>query len=136
MIPDTPFTKETLKFQVIGKVENNFEEPNQPDKIRAEPSRIVLDPSLVPGLHGLEPGMKILVIFCFHRSNDFDLTLFQHPRGDKSKPRRGVFSLRSPLRPNPIGVTEVELVSINDNILTVNGLDAINDSPVLDLKPV
>ena len=50
--------------------------------------------------------------------------------------RRGVFALRSPNRPNPIGVTVVDLIGIEDNVLRVRGLDAINGTPVLDLKPV
>jgi formylmethanofuran dehydrogenase subunit E len=74
-----------------------------------------------------------MVVFYFHRSRGFDL--LQHPRGDKSRPRRGVFSLRSPRRPNPIGVTVVDLVAIDGNVLHVQGLDAINGTPVLDLKP-
>ena len=61
--------------------------------------------------------------------------MLQHPRGDKSRPKRGVFALRSPYRPNHIGLTEVELLAINGNVLSVRGLDAINETPVLDLKP-
>ncbi|MBN1666466.1 MAG: SAM-dependent methyltransferase, partial [Anaerolineales bacterium] len=61
--------------------------------------------------------------------------LLQHPRGDRSRARRGLFALRTPRRPNPIAVTEVEIVAIQENVLTVRGLDAYNDSPVLDLKP-
>ncbi|GAG48809.1 unnamed protein product, partial [marine sediment metagenome] len=52
-----------------------------------------------------------------------------------SRPRRGVFALRSPMRPNPIGVTVVDLVSVEGNVLCVHNLDAINGTPVLDLKP-
>ena len=77
--------------------------------------------------------MALLVVFVFHRSQGFDL--LQHPRGNQSRPKRGVFALRSPNRPNPIGITEVELLAIEGNILTVSGLDAINGTPVLDLKP-
>jgi tRNA-Thr(GGU) m(6)t(6)A37 methyltransferase TsaA len=94
----------------------------------------VLNPDLTAGLKGLEPGMAVLVIFNFHRSEDYEL--LQHPCGDRTRPRRGVFALRSPNRPNPIGVTEVELLSIEGNILTVRGLDALNQTPILDLKPV
>ena len=78
--------------------------------------------------------MTLLVVFVFHRSEGHEL--LQHPRGDRSRPKRGVFALRSPNRPNPIGVTEVELIAIEGSILTVRGLDAIDGTPVLDLKPV
>ena len=123
----------SLVFQAIGRVENVFDEPALSSKIQSVESRIVLDPSLTEGLKGLNPGQRIMVIFCFHRSRGFDL--LQHPRGDRSRPRRGVFALRSPRRPNPIGVTVVDLVAVDGNVLRVRGLDAINGTPVLDLKP-
>ena len=119
--------------RAIGRVENDFDEPAPSPEIRAVDSRIVIDPTLAGGLKGLEPGQKVMVVFCFHRSQGFDL--LQHPQGDRSRPRRGVFSLRSPRRPNPIGVTVVDLVAVEGNVLTVRGLDAINGTPVLDLKP-
>jgi len=121
-------------FQPVGHVENEFQESVIPDLLRSSRSRIVLAPDLVGGLTGLEPGMQLMVVFVFHRANGFEI--LQHPRGDQSRPKRGVFSLRSPHRPNPIGITEVELLTIEGNILTVRGLDAINGTPVLDLKPV
>jgi tRNA-Thr(GGU) m(6)t(6)A37 methyltransferase TsaA len=122
-----------IVYRAIGRVENDFDEPAASPEIRAVESRIVIDPSLVEGLQGLEPGRRVMVVFCFHRSRGFDL--LQHPRGDRSRPRRGVFALRSPRRPNPIGVTVVDLVAIEENVLRVRGLDAINGTPVLDLKP-
>jgi tRNA (adenine37-N6)-methyltransferase len=120
-------------LQAIGHVENEFVEPASPELIRSVESQIILDPALLEGLRGLEPGQQLLVIFYFHRSTGFDL--LQYPRGDRSRPLRGVFALRSPRRPNPIGATIVELVSIEGNILHVRGLDAIHGTPVLDLKP-
>jgi tRNA-Thr(GGU) m(6)t(6)A37 methyltransferase TsaA len=125
--------RQSLNFQTIGYVENEFDEPAAYEQISAEVSRIILDPSLVDGLKGLEPGQQIMVLFYFHRSNGYDL--LQHPRGDQNRPKQGVFSLRSPRRPNPIGVTVVDLISIEGNMLHVRGLDAINGTPVLDLKP-
>lgn len=125
---------ETFQFQTIGYVENEFQEPTKPDTLRASPSRIVLAPDLLEGLTGLEPGMALLVIFVFHRGKGYEL--LQHPRGDHTRSKRGIFALRSPNRPNPIGITEVELLAIERNILTVRGLDALNGTPVLDLKPV
>jgi tRNA-Thr(GGU) m(6)t(6)A37 methyltransferase TsaA len=120
-------------YRAIGRVENEFDEPAPSSEIQAVESRIVIDPSLIEGLKGLGPGQKIMVIFCFHRSQGFDL--LQHPRGDRTRARRGVFALRSPRRPNPIGVTVVDLMAIDGNVLRVRGLDAINGTPVLDLKP-
>jgi tRNA-Thr(GGU) m(6)t(6)A37 methyltransferase TsaA len=130
---DTRQPGEDIVYRAIGHVENEFDDPAAPYEIRAVESRIVLDPSLTEGLRGLEPGRQIMVVFCFHRSQGFDL--LQHPQGDRSRPRRGVFALRSPRRPNPIGVTVVDLVDLEGNVLRVRGLDAINGTPVLDLKP-
>jgi tRNA-Thr(GGU) m(6)t(6)A37 methyltransferase TsaA len=124
---------EPVTFRPIGYVENDFDEPVASDQIRAAESRIVLDPGLLDGLQGLEPGQPIMVIFCFHRSQGYDLR--QHPRGDASRPERGVFALRSPRRPNPIGVTVADLLAMEGNVLRVRGLDALNGTPVLDLKP-
>jgi tRNA-Thr(GGU) m(6)t(6)A37 methyltransferase TsaA len=125
--------QEPIIYKAIGYVENEFDKPAALEEIRSVESRIVLDPALREGLKGLEPGQRIMVIFYFHRSQGYDLC--QHPRGDRSRPQRGVFALRSPRRPNPVGVTVVDLVAIEGNVLRVRGLDAINGTPVLDLKP-
>jgi len=130
---DDETNPQVISFRVIGRVENKFDQSNAPDQIRSSEARIVLDPLLVDGLKGLEPGQQIMVLFYFHLSDGYDL--LQHPRGDQSRPKRGVFALRSPRRPNPIGVTVAELVDIEGNVLTVRGLDAIDGTPVLDLKP-
>jgi tRNA-Thr(GGU) m(6)t(6)A37 methyltransferase TsaA len=137
-VDDTQLEREAGKgraivYHAIGRVENDFDKPASPPEIRAVESRIIIDPSLAEGLQGLEPGRRVMVVFCFHRSQGFEL--LQHPQGDRSRPRRGVFALRSPRRPNPIGVTAVDLVAMEGNVLLVRGLDAINGTPVLDLKP-
>jgi len=123
----------TMTWKAIGYVENEFTEPAAPDRLRSAESRIVLNPELVEGLKGLVPGQKVMVLFYFHRSHGYEL--LQHPQGDPNRPRQGVFTLRSPYRPNPIGVTVVDLVALEGNVLRVRGLDAINGTPVLDLKP-
>ena len=123
-----------VQFQTIGHVENEFDEPTTPGQIRSAEARIILNPSLVEGLKGLELCQRIMVIYYFHRSEGYDL--LQHPHGDPSRLKRGVFALRSPRRPNPIGVTVADLISIDGNVLCVRGLDALNGTPVLDLKPV
>ncbi|MCS7260524.1 MAG: tRNA (N6-threonylcarbamoyladenosine(37)-N6)-methyltransferase TrmO [Anaerolineae bacterium] len=120
-------------YHPIGYVENEYPDPVGPDAMRDVESRIVLQPDLVGGLQGLTPGQYIMVLFHLHRSQGY--TLLQHPRGDVSQPLRGVFALRSPHRPNPIGVSIVPLLAIEGNVLHVRGLDAINGTPVLDIKP-
>jgi len=125
--------EQAIIFTAIGYVENQFNEPVSSEEIRAVESRIVLNHEFVAGMQGLETGQQLMVVFHFHRTEGFNL--LQHPRGDRSRPRRGVFALCSPRRPNPIGVTVVDLLAIQGNILRVRGLDAINGTPVLDLKP-
>jgi tRNA-Thr(GGU) m(6)t(6)A37 methyltransferase TsaA len=124
---------ENLVFKPIGYVENEFDEPATGRKIASAESRINLNPALTLGLTGLEPGQRLMVLFFFHRSQGFDL--LQHPRGDRERAKQGVFTLRSPRRPNGIGVTVVDLLAIEENVLRVQGLDAFNGTPVLDLKP-
>jgi len=124
--------KASICFHPIGRIENEINETLAPDKIKAVESRIVIDPTLAEGLRGLEPGQRVMVVFYFHRSDNF--ALLQHPRGNRSRPKRGVFALHSPRRPNPIGVTIADLVAVNGNVLLVRNLDAINGTPVLDLK--
>jgi tRNA-Thr(GGU) m(6)t(6)A37 methyltransferase TsaA len=124
---------ESITYRPIGYVENLFHTRNKPDTIRAGHSLIRLDPDLVQGLQGLEVGQKIIVLFHCHLSEGQGL--LQHPRGITARPKQGVFSLRSSIRPNPIGVTVAEIVAIDGNVLRVSGLDALNGSPVLDIKP-
>ena len=121
-------------FHPIGFVQNDYDEPAGPHAMRDIPSRIILNDALVGALDGLEIGQPILVLFHFDRSPD-DFDLHQHPCGDKTLLKRGIFALCTPHRPNGIGVTQVELLKIESNVLTVLGLDALNNTPVLDIKP-
>jgi tRNA-Thr(GGU) m(6)t(6)A37 methyltransferase TsaA len=130
--PTTKASEGTIAYHAIGHVESAFDEPTAQDQIKAAESRIVLDPALVEGLQGLEAGQRLMVVFYFHRAQGYELR--QHPQGDLTREPRGVFALHSPHRPNPIGVTTVELVDVAGNVLTVRGLDAINGTPVIDLK--
>ena len=124
---------QSVTFHPIGFVENGLPFGTPGEVLRESESRIRLKPEFVPGLSELEKESRVVVVFFFHRSEDW--ALFQHPRGDKTRAKRGVFALRSPRRPNGVGVTVVELVSIQGDTLTVRGLDAVDGTPVLDLKP-
>ncbi len=122
-----------ITLTAIGHVERDEEsEGLSGDELRARRSRIVLDPALTDGLLGLGPGSDIVVLYYFHRSSGYDLQV--HPRGDPSRPLRGAFAVRSPRRPNPIGVTSVRVQRVEGNVLEVIGLDALDGSPVLDIK--
>jgi tRNA-Thr(GGU) m(6)t(6)A37 methyltransferase TsaA len=126
--------KGPITFTPIGHVENDFNAPATPETIAAAESRIVVAPELVEGLTGLEAGQRVMIVFHFHLTQSY--ALLQHPRGDRSRPKRGAFALHTPYRPNPIGVTVVDLLSVEGNMLRVRGLDALNGTPILDIKLV
>ena len=124
---------ESVMYRAIGRVENMMDEMTTPEVIRAVESRIVLDPSLAhPGLAGIRAGDNLLVVFWFDRSEGYELRVY--PRGDRSRPERGVFATHTPRRPNPIGLTKVRVLAVEENVLFVRGLDALNGTPVLDIK--
>ncbi|MBC8231485.1 tRNA (N6-threonylcarbamoyladenosine(37)-N6)-methyltransferase TrmO [bacterium] len=88
------------------------------------------------GLKGVENCEHLWILFWMHKLSEEDREKLQaHPMGDITKEKRGVFALRSPMRPNPIGLTKVRLVKRNGNVLIVEGLDAFDESPVIDIKP-
>jgi tRNA-Thr(GGU) m(6)t(6)A37 methyltransferase TsaA len=98
-------------------------------------SELHVNPEWTSGLQGLEEFSHVLVVFYMHQSS-FDATdLVRRPQGRSDMPELGIFSQRAKHRPNPIGITAVELVRIEDNVVYVRGLDAIDGTPVLDLKP-
>lgn len=87
------------------------------------------------GLKGIENADYLWILFWMHKlPEDHRKTLQVHPRGDVTKEKQGVFALRSPMRPNPIGLTKVKLVKREANVLIVEGLDALDETPVLDIK--
>lgn len=100
-------------------------------------SEIHLDPALAGGLQGLEGFSHVLVVFWLDQIAAFDpqKQLLRKPRGMDDMHELGVFAQRTKYRPNPIGVTAVELVGIRDHVVSVRGLDALEGTPVLDMKP-
>jgi len=105
-------------------------------KDKALISQIVVREELVDGLSGISGYSHLFVLFYLNQVTDAQRrTLRVHPRGRVDLPLTGVFAVRTMLRPNPIGLTVVELVSVDGNVLTVKGLDAFDRTPVLDIKP-
>ena len=100
-------------------------------------SRIELDPRYAAGLAGLNEFSHVVVVFHLDRIAPFDphKQLARNPRGMEDLAPVGVFAQRTKFRPNPIGVTAVELVAVDDKGITVRGLDALDGTPVLDIKP-
>lgn len=98
--------------------------------------RILLKPEYVGALLGLEDFSHALIVTYLHQARyEKDKHRQRRPRGLESMPKVGIFSQRVKDRPNPIGITAVKIISVGDDFLEVRGLDAINDTPVLDIKP-
>lgn len=99
-------------------------------------AEIHLEQSLAAGLKELDQFRQIIVLFYMDKSTfNPETDLIRRPQGRSDMPEVGIFAQRAKHRPNPIGITTVELISIQENVLTVKGLDAIDGTPVLDLKP-
>ncbi|XXJ19526.1 tRNA (N6-threonylcarbamoyladenosine(37)-N6)-methyltransferase TrmO [Desulfovibrio caledoniensis] len=123
---------------IIGTIQSEIRDldsaPKMEDEAGAVRARIVMDPAYAEALDGLEPGAKLELFTWFHKSDRTVLKV--HPRGNKSNPVRGVFSTRSPARPNPIGLHRVTLVAMEEPLtLVVEPLEAIDGTPVIDIKP-
>ena len=121
----------------IGWVESPLVDPgaapNQGDE-GAPDAWLVLDTSVQPAMRDVEVGEQAIVLTWLDRA-DRD-TLVVHPRGDPNRPPTGVFSTRSPDLPNPIGLHTVRILAINGMRIRVRNLEALDGTPVLDLKPV
>lgn len=99
-------------------------------------SRILLKPEYIGALSGLEDFSHAIIITYLHQAKyEQEKHLRRRPRGLKSMPETGIFSQRAKDRPNPIGVTTVKIINVGDDYIDVQGLDAVNDTPVLDIKP-
>ncbi|HUB98429.1 MAG TPA: tRNA (N6-threonylcarbamoyladenosine(37)-N6)-methyltransferase TrmO [Solirubrobacterales bacterium] len=126
-----------VELEPIGRVSSPLTDlaaaPKQGDEGAPE-AWIVLSPAVAAGLEGIEVGAALVVLTWLDRG-DRDV-LRVHPRGDRSRPPQGVFATRSPDRPNPIGLHRVEVLEVTGERLRVGGLEAIDGTPVLDLKPV
>jgi tRNA-Thr(GGU) m(6)t(6)A37 methyltransferase TsaA len=107
--------------------------PKQGDE-GAPDAWLLLDPGFAGGVEGIEAGEELVVLTWLHRGRRDVLRV--HPRGDRFRPEQGVFGTRSPDRPNPIGLHRVRVAEVDGNRLRVSELEALDGTPVLDLKPV
>lgn len=96
--------------------------------------RIEIDPAYTEGLKDIQAGSRIMVLFCFHKSPSFTSDYLIQTPPHKGVPM-GIFSICSPVRPNPIGLSVLTVTNIRDNLLSVEHIDMIDGTPVLDIKP-
>jgi len=121
-----------IEVHPIGVVQRQH--PDEDINDRELVSKIVIGKEYAEGLDGIEDWSHLYVIFWMHRILDEKKTLVC-PRNESGIPAVGIFATRAPIRPNPIGLTLVELVRRDGNVLIVKGLDALSGTPVLDIKP-
>jgi tRNA-Thr(GGU) m(6)t(6)A37 methyltransferase TsaA len=96
------------------------------------PGTLEIFPPYLEAMDGIEAGQTIVVLFWLHQARRDQMKVY--PRGDRSRGLRGVFSTRSPIRPNPIALSEFEVLKVKGNIIEVNGVDVIDGTPIVDIK--
>lgn len=121
-----------LNISIIGIVKNDWDkpQPNQADSIIRSVSTIEVKEEYSDGLYKIDNYRELNILWYFDRSEGYELRTTT-----MSGDYRGVFACCSPRRPSAIGLTRVTLIECHDNILKVTGLDALNGTPVLDIKP-
>jgi tRNA-Thr(GGU) m(6)t(6)A37 methyltransferase TsaA len=125
------------ELRPIGRVESPLSDPTAAPKQGDEGAPeavLVFEEQVYEALGGLAAGDEVLLLTWLDRADRSVLTI--HPRGDVDRPKQGVFNTRSPDRPNPIGLHRVEILAIDGPRIQVGGLEAIDGTPILDLKPV
>jgi tRNA-Thr(GGU) m(6)t(6)A37 methyltransferase TsaA len=126
-----------IELSAIGFVESPLTDPGSAPKQGDEGAPeawLVLEPAVLDALEGVGKGDELIALTWLDRARRDILRV--HPRGDRSRPPQGVFATRSPHRPNPIGLHRVEVVSIDGGRVRVRHLEAVDGTPLLDLKPV
>jgi tRNA-Thr(GGU) m(6)t(6)A37 methyltransferase TsaA len=126
-----------MELTAIGRVESPLKDrasaPKQGDEGAPE-AWLVFEPAIADALDGIAAGDEMLVLTWLDRARRDVLRV--HPRSDPSNPLQGVFNTRSPDRPNPIGLHRVTVAEVDGTRMRVRGLEAIDGTPIVDLKPV
>lgn len=122
-----------ITLQPIGFVQSTIIEPKF-GGWKQHISRVVVADAYAEALSGLETYSHLMVVFwmhyvCYHKT-------LHVPQGKETVPEVGIFACRCPARPNPVGCTTVRLLGVEGNTLLVEGLDAVDETPVIDIKPV
>ena len=130
-------TERPLEIRPIGVVESPLTDRSSAPKQGHEGAPdawLVIHPDVQAGLEGLHVGDRVIVLTWLDRASRDVLRV--RPRDDRTRPEQGVFGTRSPDRPNPIGLHPVEILAIEHNRLRVRALEALDGTPIVDIKPV
>jgi tRNA-Thr(GGU) m(6)t(6)A37 methyltransferase TsaA len=128
---------ESYQLEPIGWIRSELKNTKDAPRFYTEGApgaRIELDARLLDAMDGIKIGDDIVIITWLHLANRE--TLKVHPRGDLSRPKRGVFSTRSPHRPNPLGLHRAKVLAIEQNVVSIGPIEAIDGTPVVDIKCV
>jgi tRNA-Thr(GGU) m(6)t(6)A37 methyltransferase TsaA len=125
----------SISYEPIGHVRTEAERVPRHWSVSDETGELVLDPQYEQGLVNIRPGEKIVVLFHFHKSGNFGQAQLTQTPPHRSGPR-GVFSICSPIRPNPIGMSVLEVLAVEANVVLVKGVDMLDGTPILDIKPL
>jgi tRNA (adenine37-N6)-methyltransferase len=127
----------TIEMEPIGFVRTDVEKVPRNFRVSEVEGTLEIAESYAEGLADVEPGQRIVVIFHFHESPTFSPDLLRQtpkvPRSDKEK--MGIFSICSPVRPNPVGMSILDVLGVEGTTLRVRGLDMRDGTPILDIKP-
>lgn len=126
-----------IELEPIGFVRMGVEKVPRSWRVSDVEGDLVIEEAYEEGLKDIEPGQRIVVIFNFHESPEFSPRLLQQtpPHLRDTNRSMGVFSICSPVRPNPIGMSVLEVLGVEGNVVRVRGLDMRDRTPILDIKP-
>jgi tRNA (adenine37-N6)-methyltransferase len=122
----TDYSSTVYKVYPVGRVRNK----------KGKPVQLEIFDKYTPALHRLEHCSHVTVVWWFHENDTPERRkiLKVHPRGDKKNPLTGVFATHSPVRPNLIAITTCKVLSVEGGMVTIDKIDAFDDTPILDLK--
>ena len=128
-------TSPEIRITPIGVMHCSLRTPEETPKYYTEstvPGTLEIFPPFLAAMEGIEAGQTIVVLFWLHQARRDQMKVY--PRGDRSRGLRGVFATRSPIRPNPIALSEFTVLKVEGNRIEVTGVDVIDGTPIVDIK--
>jgi tRNA-Thr(GGU) m(6)t(6)A37 methyltransferase TsaA len=124
----------TIEMEPVGFVSTDAETVPRSWSVSDVEGTLVIDEAYVEAIRDIKPGQRIYVIFHFHKSPNFT-SQFMRIKPPNREEKVGVFSTHSPIRPNPVGLSVLKVLGIDGNVIQVKGLDMLDGTPILDIKP-